>query len=65
MTPGAYLNHRIIYNALSEMNYDANKLPLGSSHSSSRAGLFADESACREAREINNLVRVLCFERTL
>ena len=38
----AYLNRRIIYNALSEMNYDANKLPLGSFRPPPCIGRFPD-----------------------
>ena len=44
-----YIDHRIISNALHEMNYDANKLPLGSFHPLSSMGRFVDESARREA----------------
>ena len=59
-----HFKDRIILNALSEMNYDANKLPLGSSYPLTSRGVFADGSLCRQARKIDNLVRFLRVERT-
>ena len=46
------------------MNYDANKLPLGSPYPFIIRGVLTDGNLCREAREIDNLVRVLRLERT-
>ena len=46
------------------MNYDANKLPLGSPYLPIMRGIFADGNMCRETREIDNLVRFLGLERT-
>lgn len=58
------LHCRIISNALSEMNYDANKLPLGLLDPSTARGMLVDGNVYRKTRKIDHLVRVLRPERT-